>query len=641
MSTDLLTFAQESYVQELEQKILQARHEYYNGTPSVTDAIYDSWVDELAELKDTSIAVVSVGAAPVSAWPKVQHTQSMGSLDKVQTLDEMTHWVQTRSRVESKKPENLLVTEKLDGISVSLVYDGGHFRQALTRGDGHTGEDITPNVARMKGVPKELSSPISCIVRGEIILSKQDWAEYFPGTANTRNVASGTAKRLDGKGCEHLTVLAYQILDGGSVSTECDTFRLLSDLGFQTPNWFFSSMSVGVRTPQDIWISYQQSVRDQLPYDIDGLVVRLDDIAYQLSLGEKNGRPVGAVAFKFSAVTCETRALRRVDQVGGTGKITPVAEFEPVRILGARITRASLYNQRYVEQIGFYIGARIVVSRANDVIPRVLSVVNPGGPVSAPPEVCPECATPTIRSGEYIVCPNTGGCPAQTEGRIRQWVRELGILEWGHTLIQRVVETGLVRDVSDLYRLVPSQLAELDRMGDTSAGNAISQLWGVVPMPLEQFLGSLSIPLCATTTIQTLVDVGYDSLDKIRTATTEQLQTVPGFGPSRAAALSEWLRANGGLVDRLLEAGVTIKDRPVGVLTGKSVCFTGKSERKRADLVRIVEASGGSIKKSVGKGLTYLVLAESDSTSAKAQAARKNGVQCLTEQEFLRLVGEL
>lgn len=642
MSLDLIEQANAARAEELEEKIAQARAAYYNGTPIVEDNIYDAWVDELTELKEDSPQVMAVGAEPVSAWPKVEHSIPMGSLDKVQTLDEMTAWVHKVSRPqgERRRPyEELLVTEKLDGISVSLRYENGKLIQALTRGDGTTGEDITPNVAKMKGVLKELPAETSVTCRGEIVLFKEDHAKHFPDTANPRNTASGTSKRLDGRGCEHLTVLVYQALEGPEFNTETDQFEWLAQMGFQIPRWYLSAMAMGVKTPHDFWVDYQQNLREELPYEIDGLVVRVNDLAHQWSLGDRHGRPLGAVAFKFAPIARETVAIGREDQVGGTGRITPVAVFKPVRILGAEITRASLYNQKYIEQIGFDIGAKILVSRANDVIPRVVSVSGATGTVSKPPANCPECGAPTERDGEYVVCPNTGECPAQTEGRIKQWVRELGILEWGPTLIQKVVEAKLVKTVPDLYRLSPVQLSELERMGESSAKTAIEQLWKVVPLPLEQFLGALSIPLCATSTMQLVVEAGFDTLDKIRAATREQLQEIPGMGPKRAVALRNWLDKHGPLLDEMLAAKITIKEKVEGVLTGKSVCFTGKSNLKRAELENLAKEAGGSVKKSVGKGLTYLVLADPNSTSTKAKAARKNGTTCLSEEDFLQMVG--
>lgn len=614
--------------EELEQKLARAREAYYNSTPVVTDEVYDAWLDELRQLRPDSDALKAVGAAPVSAWPKVAHAIPMGSLDKVQSAEEMADWAGKVARAT----DTWFVTEKLDGISISVRYENGEFVQAVTRGDGVTGEDITPNVARMQGVPMSLPVPHSLWLRGEIVVLKADHEQFFPGHSNPRNSASGTAKRFDGQGCEHLTVLFYQIPEGLEVTTEREQFERLKALGFKTPK--------GVEAPSvehvnGIWQAYQATVRDGLPYEIDGLVVRLNDLSYQMSLGDKHGRPVGAVAYKFAAISRETRALARVDQVGGTGRITPVAEFETVDILGAKINRASLYNQKYIEQIGFDVGAKILVSRANDVIPRVSSVVESTGTVSAPPSVCPECGTATERDGEYIVCPNTAGCPAQLEGRIKQWVRELGILEWGLVLIQKVTGEGLVKSVPDLYRLTEDQLIGLERMGATSARNALAELRKVVPMSLEQCLGALGIPLCATNTMQTVVDAGFDTPEKVLKVTKDQLLAIPGMGPKRAEALYNWVQKQGGILEELQSVGVAIKGRAVGPLTGKSVCFTGKSVRKRAELEQIAKAAGATVKNSVGKGLTFLVMADPNSTSTKAAAARKVGTECISEEDFV------
>jgi len=626
-------------VQELEEKIVQAREDYYNNQPSVTDEVYDAWIDELAELKANSPAVTAIGASPTSAWPKVEHSIPMGSLAKVQTMDEMTEWIRTVSRQGRRKGEELLVTEKLDGISVSVRYDEGKMVQALTRGDGTIGEDITPNVAKMKGVLKVLPRPLSVTLRGEIVLHRGDHEKHFPDKANPRNAASGTAKRLDGRGSEHLTVYFYEVPDGQEFEKETDQFEFLESLGFKVPRWYLSAMAPGVKTPHDLWVDYQTYIREELDYEIDGLVVRIQDLAYQWSLGDKHGRPVGTVAFKFQPISRETVALERIDQVGGTGRITPVAVFKPIRILGAEISRASLYNQSYVEQIGFGLGARIMVSRANDVIPRVVSVSGEAEEVSKAPEVCPECGATTERDGEYVVCPNTGGCPAQTEGRIKAWIREQGIMEWGPTLINKVVSECDVKTVPDLYRLTAFDLQGLERMGETSAEKAIDELFKVLPLPLENWFGGLAIPLCATSTMRAIVDAGFDSLEAIRAVHMDALLNIPGVGPKRAKALRAWLDANQDLIDDMLKANIAVKAQVKGAMTGKSVCFTGKSRHKRAELERFAKDAGGTIKKSVGKGLTYLVLADPKSTSTKAKAARKNNTECISEDAFLEMVG--
>jgi DNA ligase (NAD+) len=639
MLEDVLEEFREGRIADLESWISEARQAYYGGTPIASDEVYDARVDELAELKEDSSAVTSIGAPPASFWPKVEHSIPMGSLDKVQTMDELSSWVNKVARELPYKKEELIVTEKLDGISVSLQYEGGRLIQALTRGDGTVGEDITQNVVRMKGVAKSLPEPISVIFRGEIVLFKDDHKKYFPDKANPRNTASGTAKRLDGKGCEHLTVIVYQALEGPEFKTEVEQFKFLEQMHLNVPRWYPSALAPGIRTPHDLWVEYQQTIREQLPYDIDGLVVRLNDLAYQWSLGDRNGRPCGAVAFKFAPVSRETVAVGREDQVGGTGRITPVAVFRPVRLLGAEVSRASLYNQTYIENIGFDVGAKILVSRANDVIPRVVSVTGSTGTVSQPPAQCPRCGAETVRIGEYLTCPNTSECPAQTVGRLLQWVRELGILEWGEALIQKLVDEGLVGSVPDLYRLTKDQLASLDRMGETSANNVLRTLWGVNPLPLESFLGALGIPLCATATIQLVVDAGFDTLEKIQGASSDRLQGIAGMGPRRAQSLFSWIERNRELLQDLQETGLKIKARPVGSLSGSSICFTGKFTRKRPELEKLAKEAGASVKKSVTRDLTYLVMADPNSTTAKARAARKNGTRLLSEGDFIAMVG--
>lgn len=620
-----------SRVGELEQKITEARQAYYNGTPSVPDAEYDAWVDELSRLSAGSPAVTQVGYPPPndSAWVKTQHSIPMGSLDKVQTSEELVEWIGKHGRAPS---EALLLTEKLDGISISVTYEDGRLVRAVTRGDGQVGEDITSNVVRMKGAP-QFKKGLSATLRGEIILHKADLA-LFPDKANPRNTASGTSKRFDGKGCEHLNVYFYQV-HGPDFTLDSDQYVWLQERGFQTPNWYVVS---GASKVQGLWLDYQQIQRDTLPYEIDGLVVRFNELEHQLALGELHGRPRGAVAFKFPAGARETVAVGLECQVGGQGNITPVAVVEPVVLLGAEVRRASLYNWAYIKQIGFYVGARVVITRSNDVIPRILSVLDPSQGPPIPPTQCPVCDAPTEQRGEFLCCSNTAECPAQVEGRLRKWVSDLDILEWGDVLIEKLVREGLATTVADLYRLTEEQLAGLDRMGPASAKKARDALWAAVPLTLAKFIGSLGIPLCALSTMEAIVATGIDDLDKLRSVDLETLGSVPGVGPKRAQSLRSWLDRNGPLLDDLLAAGVTIKPPVQGSLSGKSVCFTGKMETNRAWLEKRAQECGAQVKSSVGKGLTYLVIADPNSTSTKAQAARKNGTQCISEGAFLEML---
>ncbi len=639
MSIDAVLGAiSENRIKELEGLITQARHDYYNGVPTVLDEVYDAWVDELSELKADSPAVTAVGSAPVSEWKKAEHGIPMGSLNKVNTLDEMTGWIV--ATLGQGTTESLIVTEKLDGISLHVRYEKGAFIQGITRGDGIVGEDITPNVAKMKGIQLRVKGNFTGAIRAEVILTKEDHQKHFPDYANPRNAASGIAKRYDGKGCEHLTVLCYRVAEGMDFEQEGAQFEWLQQMGFLVPNWYVTAMVPGVKTPQDLWIEYQQSKRAELPYEIDGLVVGVNVLAKQLALGAKDDRPRGVIAFKFAPVTRET-VLKRIDwQVGGTGRITPVAAFDPVPLLGAMVSNASLYNLKYIQELKLDIGARIIVARANDVIPRVVSARTVPGTVAKAPESCPVCGHPTQREGEYVVCPNVAGCPAQLVGRLKRYVKSLDIKEWGDTLLEKLVEAKLVADVADLYRLTVEALADIERMGEKSAQNVLKTLHGCNPIPLENLLGALSIPLCAASTIRMVMDAGFETWEHIQGATRAHFETVPGLGPVKAAALADWVAGPGRpLMQALLDVGVQVKGPVKGVLTGKTLCFTGTMKHKRGVLEQMAKDAGGAVKASVTKDLSFLVLADPQSSSSKAQAARKNGTACISEDDFLQMVG--
>lgn len=635
---------------ELEQRIEAARDVYYNGPKPepklvlidgfpvdvyepISDAEYDALVDELKSLDASSKAVTAVGAPAVSEWPKVKHEIPMGSLDKVNEPEELAEWLAAYAPKEA-----VLWTEKLDGISVALKYVGGKLVRAVTRGDGYVGENITQNVARMKGVPQKLSQKFTGSIRGEILLLKSDLEAWFQGYANTRNAASGIAKRYDGKGSEHLSVFVYRVADGKDLKTEQEQFEFLRELGFTVPNWGVCTMESGAKTPQDVWVEYQQTKRDKLDYDIDGLVININDLAKQIALGDKDLRPRGCVAFKFASITLETVIRAIVWQTGGTGRMTPVATFDAVSLLGAQVTQASLYNYKYIAELKIDVGARVLVARANDVIPRVVSVTKGTGTVAPPPHACASCGATPVQDGEYYVCPNREGCQAQVIGRLSAWIKELNVLDFGDVLLEKLVSAGKVKNVPDLYRLTVEDIASLERLGEKTATKVLANLHKKSPLALEQFLGGLSIPGIATSTVRVIVDAGHDTLDKIRTLCGGTgLAGIKGIGPVKADSLAKWLKANAALVDDLASV-VPIKEPIRGKLTGMFFCFTGASKRPRPELEEFVISNGGTVKSSVTKNLTYLVMADPNLATTKAQAAKKNGTKCISEEEFLAMV---
>lgn len=625
-------------IKELADELLRAKYTYYNiklpdgmQPLALTDKVYDTREAELRSLDPDHWVLKIVGAPQTqSEWQKAKHQIPMGSLNKVNTPEELSKWV------EDTYPDGkLLVTEKLDGISLEVLYEDGKLVQGITRGDGETGEDITINVVKMGGVLSNLPEKFTGSLRGEIIMLKSVHKDHFPDKANPRNAAAGVSKRLDGVGADKLAVLFYQALGDVDFGNEQLQFVWLVNQGLETPNWWVMKTDEAVNTH---WRDYQDNHRDKLDYDIDGLVVRVDNMAKQLALGEKDLKPKGAIAFKFDN-ECKESVIRDIIwQVGNSGRITPVAVVDPVQLVGATVTKASVYNMSYIEELQLDIGATVLVSRANDVIPRIEELIKGTGKIAKPPSHCPECDGATAFEGENLVCTLTASCPAQVKGRIKNWIKELNLLEWGDTLVEKLVDSGKIRNIADLYLLQVDDIANLDRLGEKTAKKCLDILWSNKEISIEVFLGALSIPFIGQSMIKLITKAGCDTLEKFGQLSAAEFEQVPGVGPTKAKSLADGLRHNQKLILSLLDNGVIIKDKIVGVLTNKSICFTGSMKNKRPVLEKMAVEAGADVKGTVGKGLTYLVIADPNSTSSKAVAARKLGTTLISEDEFLDLV---
>ena len=617
-------------IKELVVKINDARSAYYNGVSQVSDKVYDAWVDELSVLDPKNPAVIGIGADPISNWEKYIHLTPMGSLNKVNTIDDYKKWHDKYIG----NSDNIFLTLKLDGISVSLIYEDGVLKKAATRGSGIKGDLITPNVAKMIGVPLRLKDKINITVRGEILLSKDNHNKHFSDYSNPRNAASGISRRYDGEGCDKLSVVTYMLYsDDLDIKTYNEMFKVLESLGFIVPTYYVLNTYNDVLKYKN---DYQSSLRDKYEYLLDGLVIHNNDLAKQQSYGSLNGRPYCSIAFKFDNETRESTIKDIVWQVGNSGRLTPVAIIDPVTLVGATVTKASIYNMAYINSLQLDIGAKVLVARANDVIPRIEELIQGTGKVAEPPTTCPECGQPVIMLGENLTCVNRD-CPAQVIGRIKNWIKDLNILEWGSSLIERLVKEDKVNDIADLYTLTVDDLASIERMGKKSAEKCYKLLWAGGEVTLDVFLGALSIPMIGSSTIKLIMDVGCDTLEKFGQLNAANFEMVPGVGPTKAESLAEGLLQNKDLIVKLLNNGVKIKAPIVGELSGVSICFTGKSNLKRSDLQKLASEAGATVKSSVGKGLDMLVIADPNSTSSKAKAARKLGVNLISEEEFLKM----
>ncbi len=650
--TATATAASTARIAELGALLKQYKDAYYNGQPLVSDAAYDQLEDELRALDPGHAVLASIGApvpakakpraagAQVSEWEKAQHKIPMGSLNKAVDEGEFQAWVNRceEHAARDKLPGvqgDLFVTEKLDGISLEVIYEQGVLTEAITRGDGQIGERITVNVARMKGVLPRLREPLNVSVRGEIILKLSDMKRSFPNASNARNMASGTAKRFDGNGCEHLTVLFYD-LEGEDAIDEVHKFERLQQLGFETPNLYHTDAPGVVR----LYREYAASKRAALDYEIDGLVIRCNPVRTQALLGELAERPRAAVALKFASQTKVTRLKRIVWDTGDSGRVTPIAEFELVWIGGAHLERASLHNISNVKALGISEGDEILVSRRNDVIPQVEEVVVKHGPPVVIPTTCGVCQSKLVSEGEFISCRNTD-CRAIVEGRLKNWVEAQDVHDFGAHIIGELVRAKLAREPSDLYKLRVEDVARLEHMGEISATKVLNNLRAKLPLSLPLFLASLGIEHFALLTAKLIVGHGLDTLDKVRQATEAQIAAIPGLGPSKARVVVEGMKARSAEIDRLLAVGVVpVAPSHGGPLAGLSFCFTGALSRPRKELEALVEKHGGNLLSGVTKDLKYLIMSDPNSGSSKAEKAKKYGTKCLDEAAFFKLVDD-
>jgi len=629
-------------VTELSARLEKYKASYYAGHPEVSDAAYDALEDELRELDPTSRVLARVGSGElVAEWPKARHEIPMGSLNKAVSEEELRAWLARCEELAEKDGlgpvTDLFVAEKLDGISIECIYREGKLTDAITRGDGEVGERITQNVARMKGVPSRIKDKRSMSVRGEIILRLSDMKKHVTQGTSPRNLAAGTSKRFDGTGCDNLTVLFYDVADHLDVATEVEKFAFLRRLGFATPQTAHGSLD-------DVLALYQLyagELRGKLDYEIDGLVIYVNPLHTQSMLGEVNHRPRGAVAFKFASPAKVTTVLDVRWDTGPSGRVVPVAIVAPVELAGATVQRASLHNASHVRALGIGVGDEVLVSRRNDVIPYVEEVVEKRGPPSVPPRDCTVCGHGLAVEGEYLVCRNSS-CTAIVEGRIENWIGAINALEWGEKLVAQLVEAKLVREPADLYKLTWQQIAGLDRRGEKSAKKCIEQLQARLPITLPVFIAALGMDSFALQTAKLLVAAGYKSIEAMLAAREEDLAEINGLGPLKAASIVRGLNARRDEIQRLLDAGIVpVTPEQEGPLSGLSFCFTGASERPRAELTALVDANGGQVLASVTKELKYLVLADPASTSSKATKARKYGTKLITEAELEALIAEL
>ena len=619
--------------------------------------------DELQGIDPSHPVLTSVGAPPTSIkWQKVSHRAPMASLNKVNSISELGTWLRAirDDCIRNCHTIPLSWSEKLDGISVVLLYEKGELVSAVTRGDGSVGEDIIANVVLMRGVLRTLNHPITGWVRGEIILTHDLWETKFPAFSNPRNAAAGIAKREsreEAQDCQYLTVMAFDFhSDMVDIANEEEKFFFLkNELGFKVPNHGFNNSSEGLDV---IYSEYDASLREDLHYDIDGLVVRLQDAGHYVLAGVKGGNPNGAVALRFDARGSLTTLRSIVWNTGNTGRVTPVAEFDSVNLDGVVVSWASLHNTSNIQDLNLSVGDTIRVVRANDVIPQVEKVVAKGVPpvggisqaTASAPSTCPSCDAVLLKEDKHLICRSVN-CPATCVGRLAQWLDEVGIMGWGPSILESLVEEGSVRDIPDLYWIPPYHLADIKRggvrVGEVEAQRLIVELQANAKMTLATLLGGIGMEGIRRSTVQKIIGAGYTSLTRLRDCTFSELVAINGIGPTTVENFMTGLYKRGKAIDSLISEGYVtiisdqpspIQNRASGNVAGLRFALTGAMSKVRADIEQDIENAGGEVGPMSVKGTDYLVAADINSSSLKIKKAKRHNIPIIDEAALYQML---
>ena len=656
----------------LRDKIRYHEHRYYVlDSPEITDAEFDRLMDELIELESKHPELITpdsptqrVGGQVSGQFASVRHSTPMLSLAKTTSEAELRDWERRIHDLTGQTKVDYVCELKLDGMSMALRFQSGQLSLGITRGNGTEGEDVTANVRTIRSIPLNISAqqrkkaglPEAFEVRGELLIPTASFARMndeqeqkgLPKFANPRNATGGTVRQLDPRitASRRLDFFAYGLLvDGHTIfDRHSVALKALETAGFKVnPNHRL------VHSIDEVWkfISEWEAERDRLPYETDGIVVKVDRIALQQELGFTGKAPRWAIAFKYAAHSAETQIEDIQVQVGRTGKLTPVAWLKPVPIGGTTVTRATLHNMDEIDRLGIRIGDWVLVERGGDVIPKVVKVLEDkprGHKKFHMPERCPVCGGHVVRAeGEADHRCVNANCPAKLRETIRHFASRgvMNIEGMGDALVNQLVETGMVKNVADIYNLTEEKLLELERMGKKSADNILDEIKKSKTAPLERVIYGLGIRFVGERTAQFLAEA-FGSMDALMSASEEELQEVNEIGPRVSAAIREFFDEpkNVALVKRLEAAGLSFtgqkKERGT-TLAGKTFVLTGTLPRYSRDEARkLVEDAGGKVVGSVSKKTDYVVAG--DEAGSKLDKAKELGVAVIDEDEMEKLV---
>jgi DNA ligase (NAD+) len=666
----------EKKIDSLREKIRHHEYLYYVlDQPELSDLDFDKLMQQLKALEAEHPSLITpdsptqrVGGKPREGFVKVAHSSPMLSLDNTYNEEELRDWERRVHELSGRSDVDYVCELKLDGMSLALIYEDGKLIRGVTRGDGSVGEDVTLNVRTVRSIPlsipkerlKKADMPPNFEVRGELLMPTASFKKIneereragLATFANPRNFTAGTVRQLDANitAARRLDYFPYILLQNGRTYFDRHSKTLAA---LNTASFKVNQNHKLVGSMDEVWSFIQQweEKRDSLPYEIDGIVVKLDRTALQDELGFTGKAPRWAIAYKYAARAGITQLESVRWQVGRTGKLTPVAELVPVAIGGTTVRNATLHNVDEIERLGIKIGDWLQVERGGDVIPKVAKVIDdnekdyPRGKTEiAIPEKCPICGNRVVRTeGEVDYRCVNANCPAKLMGTILHFASRgvMNIDGMGEALVAQLTESGLVKNVADIYKLTKKDLLSLDRFADKSAQNILDEIENSKKLPLERVIYGLGIRMVGERTAQFLAE-HFGSMEALSIASVEELQDVNEVGPRIAESIVEFFSnaANRKLVERLGEAGLTFKgkrkERGTKV-AGKTFVLTGTLPKlTRDEAKKMIEDAGGKVTGSVSKKTDYVV-AGADAGS-KLDKAKELGVAVIDEKEMEALV---
>jgi len=645
-------------IEQLREQIREHEHRYYVlDQPLISDFEFDQLMRELQQLEHENPELITrdsptqrVGGEPAKEFPTHPFSRPMMSLENAYSEDELKDWARRVVQLAKTEEVDYVAELKIDGLSVSLIYENGLLSKGVTRGDGRTGEVVTGNVRTIRSIPLRLHEDVSVEIRGEIFLSLKAFRQLNDEReqagesrfANPRNAAAGSLRQLDPgvAATRPLAFYGYSIFP--TLPLQSENLKWITKLGLKVnPH---RKLCRSVEEILDFYRHWEEQ-RDDLDYEIDGVVVKVNSIEIQEKLGSTSKSPRWAIAVKFRARQATTKLLNIRVQVGRTGALTPVAVLEPVQLGGTTIRNATLHNEDEIERLGLQINDRVLLERGGDVIPKIVSVIEQAAdrrPFQMPSR-CPVCGGEVYRpEGEAVRRCLSQTCPAKLKESLLHWAsrKAMKIDGLGERLVDQLVEKSLVRDVSGLYRLSQEQLEGLERMGPKSAENLLRQIGVSRSLEFWRLLFGLGIRHVGERTAQILAK-HFGSIERLQNASQEELEQVDEVGPKLAESIYRFLKQpeNRELIERLEAAGLPMKSddfvppEAAQVFEGKTFVLTGTLEgMTREEATSLIEHRGGRVSSSISKKTNFVLVGRD--AGSKLDKARKLGVQILDEQQF-------